>query len=79
MVRKIKPIKTNTTNITYVAKGCRDLPATQHVLDNKLITETCWELTEEEKQKIMETGKIYYSIMGHTVIPMMLHTDSLIE
>ena len=75
----INPIKTDKTNVIYVAKGCNDLPATQHLVDNMELTETCWQLTEEEIQKITETGNIYYSVVGKTIVPMFLHVDSMIE
>lgn len=75
----MKAIKTPTTNRIYVAEGCNDLPTTVHKIGNEIYTEACFELTPNEISKIIETRKIYYSVLGSRIIPMMLHTESLVS
>ena len=45
----MNPIRTDYSNITYVAEGCDDLPATlAKNTSGRDEVETCWELTDEE-------------------------------
>ena len=71
----MKAIKTPTTNRVYVAEGCNDLPATVHKIGEDTYTEACFELTSQ----IIATRKIYYSVLGNQIIPMMLHTESYVK
>lgn len=71
--------KTLTTNRIYGAEGCKNLPVTVHKIGNDVYTEACFELTPNEISQIIATRKIYYSVLGDTIIPMMLHTESYVE
>ena len=31
---------------------------------------SCWQLSEEEKAAVLQTGKVYVKILGHTLFPM---------
>lgn len=75
----MKAIKTPTTNRVYVAEGCNDLPATVHKIGKDTYTEACFELTPQEISQIIATRKIYYSVLGDQIIPMMLHTESYVK
>lgn len=75
----MEAIKTATTNRIYVAEGCKDLPATVHKIGNDTYTEACFSLTPEEISQIIYSRKIYFSVLGDTIIPMMLHTESYVK
>ncbi len=75
----MEAIKTSTTNRVYVAEGCRDLPATVHKIGKDTYTEACFSLTPEEISMIIATRKIYFSVLGDQIIPMMLHTESFVR
>jgi len=74
----MNPIRTEYSNVTYVAEGCRDLPAT--VLKNSETgqdeVETVWELTDEEIEQIRKSRRIYLYIMGRAVPPVLLTSES---
>ena len=74
----MKPVKTDYSNITYVADGCGDLPATvcHNLTMDRTEIETVWELTDEEVQQITENRRIYVYISGKSVPPMAICTES---
>ncbi len=74
----MKPVKTDYSNITYVADGCGDLPATVcHNLGlNRQEIETVWELSDDEIRQITEGKRIYLYIVGESVPPMAICTES---
>lgn len=75
----MEAIKTPTTNRVYVAEGCNVLPATVHKIGEDTYTEVCFELTPHEISQIIVTRKIYFSVLGETIIPLMLHTESYVK
>ena len=75
----MEAIKTPTSNRIYGAEGCKDLPVTVHNIGSDVYIEACFELTPNEISQIIATRKIYYSVLGDTIIPMMLHTESYVE
>lgn len=75
----MKAIQTQTANRIYTAEGCNDLPVTVHKIGEDVYTEACFELTAEEISQIIATKKIYYSVLGDKIIPMMLHTESYVK
>ena len=76
----MEAIKTATTNRIYKAEGCKNLPTTVYRdNDGVIYTEACFELTAKEIAEIIATRKIYYSVVGDTIIPMMLHTESYVK
>ena len=77
----MKPVKTETSNITFTGEGCQDLPGTRYICEDGVTPgiETVWELNEKEKQQVLESGKIYLYIMGRTVQPCYLETQSRLE
>lgn len=77
---KMEAIKTETTNTMFTKEGCFDLPGTKYIYeDGTPGIETCWQLTEEEIQQVVKDGRIYVYMMGQTVPPMFLATESCIE
>jgi hypothetical protein len=76
----MKPIRTETTNAIYTLEGCNDLPVTKYTNDANLETgvESCWELTPEEIEQVVKTGKIFLYIQGQFVPPVLLTTESCI-
>lgn len=76
----MKAIKTETTNVTFVREDCLDLPGTRYECeDGQPGIETCWQLSKEEIQQVMEDGKIYVYMLGYTVPPMFVATESIIS
>lgn len=75
----MRPIKTPRTNKIFVAEGCIDLPATTFVSEGMIVTETCWNPSEEEFKKIRETGVIFITFTGEQIIPMIVSTKPLME
>lgn len=80
----MKPVKTKNTNSILKApkdsENVIDLPITRlKYNDGQNAVESCWELSEDELQKIIETKKIYFVCMGVTHPPILLSTESQIE
>lgn len=77
----MKPVETETSNVTFVGENCADLPGTRYLSGDGVTPgiETVWELDEQEKQQILESGKIYLYIMGRTVQPCFLATESQLQ
>ncbi|MFC4355325.1 hypothetical protein ACFO0S_09725 [Chryseomicrobium palamuruense] len=77
----MKPIVTETTNVTFVGDGCEDLPGTKYICEDEVTPgiEVAIELDAEDKKQIMETGMIYLNIMGRTVQPFYISTESVFE
>ena len=74
------PVKTKHSNLTLVAEGCGDLPATLVINSaGQEELETCWELSDDDLKHIIENRKIYLYTMGRTVPPMLITSESLIE
>lgn len=74
----MKPVKTEYSNIIFVADGCGDLPATicQNLTLNRSEIETVWEPSDEEIKQIMESRRLYVYISGKSVPPMAICTES---
>ena len=73
------PVRTDYSNVTYTAEGCFDLPATiARLPEGHEEVETVWELTDEELAEVQRTGKIYMYILGRSVPPISLTTESCI-
>ena len=76
MGKKMIPIQMDYSNITYVADGCRDLPATLFIDRNgNYEVETVWDLTDEEVEQIVKSKRLYLYIMGASVPPLLLTTE----
>lgn len=76
----MEPIRTETTNAVFTKEGCFDLPGTRYEYeDEECGVETCWQLTEEEIQRVARDGRIYVYMMGQTVPPMSLSTETCIK
>lgn len=77
----MKPITTSTTNC--ILKGTSpdvlDLPVTRFTIGDTPAVESCWKLSKEELDKIMTTGKVYFSIYGNTHPPICLSVDPIVE
>lgn len=76
----VKAIRTDYANITYVADGCFDLPATIcQRSEGGEVVETVWELSDEELEQVMKDRRIYLYIMGRQVPPVLLSAESYRE
>lgn len=76
-VKQLKPIQTDETNITFVAEGCGDLPATKAYDENgATYIITAWEISPDELKKLQETGIIYLSVIGNGIPPVFLTADN---
>ena len=76
------PVKTETTNC--ILKGSSpdvmDLPVTRYQWnDNTSAVQSCWQLSDEEIQEVIKTGKIYFSAWGNTHPPICLSTAPFVE
>ena len=74
----MNPIRTLTTNALYVAEGCEDLPATQGEMQTDAgpipIVETAWELSVDEIEEVVRTGRVYVRFIGTSIIPLCAST-----
>lgn len=76
----MKPVRTDKTNRVYSAEGCEDLPATViEFTDNTTGVETCFELSPEEIEEVVKTGRIYITFEGHQIIPFLVNVSSFLE
>lgn len=80
----MKPIETENTNSILRApedsENVIDLPITRlKYNDGQNAVESCWELSEEELKKVIETKKIYFVCMGETHPPILLSDKSQLE
>lgn len=77
----MRPIRTDTCNCILKGSGdVQDLPVTRLEYDDGThAVESCWELSEEERQRILETGKVYFLCLGNTHPPIVLKTDPEIK
>ena len=73
----MKPVKTEYSNITFVADGCGDLPATicLNMDMQRQEIETVWELSDEEIRQITEGRRLYVYIVGKSVPPLAICTE----
>jgi hypothetical protein len=76
----MKPIRTETSDIVFKKDGCGDLPARSCTMSDDVTpcVETVWELTEEEKQQVMESGRVYLYLVGGGVQPCFITTEPAI-
>lgn len=80
MGKKMIPIQTDYSNITYVAEGCGNLPATLFEDQNgNYEVETVWELTDEEVEQIVKEKKLYLYIEGRQVPPLLISAESYVS
>jgi len=77
----MKPIETPDTNAIFQAEGCFDLPATKcHDPRTGLnYIQTVWELSPQELKQVNETGLIFVSVMGESIQPILVSTESILE
>lgn len=74
----MKPIEFPESNVTYADEQPEylPLPALKASTPDGTVV-TCWELTEEDKKRIAETGQVWLSVMTfHSPLqPLFLTTD----
>ena len=77
----MKPVETEHSNAVFVLEGCLDLPATKcHDKQNGTsYVESCWEMTEEERAEVMKTGRVFVTMMGETVPPLLVSVESMVD
>lgn len=75
----MKPVKTKLTNTIFKRPDCFDLSGTKYKYDDGTpAIETCWELSDEELEKVIKTKKIYVQQEGETLPPMALSANSVL-
>lgn len=75
----MKPVKTKLTNTIFKRPDCFDLPGTKYKYDDGTpAIKTCWELSDEELEKVIKTKKIYVQQEGETLPPMALSANSVL-
>lgn len=75
----MKPVKTEYSNITFVAEGCGDLPATLFLHpEGHEEVETCWELSDADIERILRDRRIYLYTVGRSVPPMAITAQSIL-
>lgn len=73
----MEAIKTETTNATFVAEGCFDLPGTKYKYeDGTPVIETCWKLSDEDIEEITKNRCVFICMLGETVPPMRVDVRS---
>lgn len=77
----MKPIVTPDTNAIFKREGCFDLPATKCHDPNTGTNyiQTVWELSLDELKKVQETGRIYVSVVGESIQPILVSAESILE
>lgn len=81
----MKAIVTEHTNSVLMAQEDQknevaDLPITRvQFQDGTRAVESCWELSKEEIEEVMRTGRVYFVCMGDTHPPIVLRDKSLLE
>ena len=74
----MKPIKFKQQNVTIAKDQPQYQPIPAHHADDDCGSVIfCWQLTDEEKQRVMETGVIWHSSMtfGSPFQPQLLSTE----
>jgi hypothetical protein len=71
----MQPVEFPQANTKLVAPGCGDLP----VMHAGTVIVSCWELTDEDRQRIADGGKIWLAIYGGIHPPVSLQTDCPIQ
>lgn len=75
----MKPAKTKLTNTIFKRPDCFNLPGTKYKYDDGTpAIETCWQLSDEELEKVKKTGKIYIQQEGETLPPMAVSVSSVL-
>ena len=67
------------SNVTLKAPEGRDDVSDLHVMRNRASVISCWELEPDELEEIQRTGKLYLSIMGPTMAPAFVGTESVMR
>ena len=76
----MKPIQFKEQNIVYSKDDPNYMPLPAHRVegDPSGTVICCWQLTEEERKQVAETGVLWHSIMtfGHPLQPQYLATEN---
>lgn len=76
----MKAVETEYANAVFVSEGLQPLPGAKFICeDGTPGIETCWELSDEEVQEIVQNKKVFVYMMGKTVPPMFVAVESVIE
>lgn len=57
------------SNVTLLAPPGRDDVEDLHVMRNRGMVVSCWQLEPEEVDEVLRTGRIFLSVMGATMAP----------
>lgn len=72
----MKPIATETTNLILKGNddGVADLPVTCIEFEGGIVgVESCWQLSPEEIEEVVRTGKVYFLCLDHTHPPISIN------
>lgn len=67
------------SNIVLRAPEGRDDVSDLHVMRNRGMVVSCWELEPQEVEEIIRTGRIFLSIMGPTMAPAFVGTGEVMR
>ncbi len=67
------------SNVTLAAPPGRDDVSALHVFRNRGMVVSCWELEPAELEEVAQTGRIFLSIMGQTMAPSFIGTESIMR
>ncbi|WP_138751865.1 hypothetical protein [Paenibacillus sinopodophylli] len=76
----MKPVQTDTANRVMKGSGdVQDLPITRIEYEDGVGLESCWELSDEEIQQIIETKRIHILVLGNWHPPILPKVKPEIE
>ncbi len=67
------------SNVTLKAPHGRDDVSDLHIFRNRGMVVSCWELEPEEIAEVAKTGRIFLSVMGPTMAPSFVGTESVMR
>lgn len=67
----MEPVLFEGANVLFTAENCKDLPALK--TEGEIIS--CWKFTPEEVKALMETGELWFSIIGDIQPPIWMGVD----
>ena len=73
------PVHFKGANLVLQAPEGRDDVSDLHVMRNRGMVVSCWELSDAELEEIRLTARIFLSVMGHTMAPAFIGTGEVMR
>lgn len=64
-----KIVEFPTQNVVYEGAGCTPMPARKCVTEAGPAVTSCWELSMAERLKLLETGRVFITLIGNRPQP----------